>query len=630
MVIEPKINSIDMEKLNELYNERALKFAYDLKELKRKNRMVSAIRLILFLSAIAISIFISDYGIYSIMATFFIALIPFLILVKINVRYEKEINHLKALYEINKNEIEGLKGNISVFRNGKEYINYDHTFSYDLDIFGEGSIYQSINRSCTKGGADVLAESFKNPLQDKSKIFLKQQAIKELSEQLNWRQDFQATGNTVLESDEEQGSSSSWFSKNNLVFKNDSSFHEEIVNWVKTPFNFITIKLLSYLLILLPAVTLILFAFTVLGKFPFMGFIIWGLAMLSYVGYYIKKVSFIHNRIGKKVNILDKYGKLLKLIEHESYKSEYLLNLVKNTVVEGHSASTELNRLRKLVKALDNRANILFAFFANAFVLWDLQVVYRIEKWREKNQNNMVKWFDTIYKFDAVSSMATFTYNHPNYIIPEVKDGEFLLEIEKGGHPLLEDKVRIDNNFIMNGHGQISIITGANMAGKSTFLRTIGVNLVLAMTGNVVCAQKFSFVPIPIHTSVRTNDSLQKSESYFFAELKRLKSIIDRLEKGEKLFVIIDEMLRGTNSKDKHLGSEALTKQMIKLEASGLIATHDIALGELIQKYPQNIKNQRFEVEIEGGNLVFDYLLKSGISQNLNAVFLMKKMGIII
>jgi len=182
----------------------------------------------------------------------------------------------------------------------------------------------------------------------------------------------------------------------------------------------------------------------------------------------------------------------------------------------------------------------------------------------------------------------------------------------------------------MYGHSQINIITGANMAGKSTFLRTIGVNLVLAMTGNVVCAKGFSFVPISIHTSVRTNDSLQKSESYFFAELKRLKAIIDRLEKGEKLFVIVDEMLRGTNSKDKHLGSIALTKQMINLKASGLIATHDIALGELINTYPGNIKNQRFEVEIENNKLVFDYLLKSGISQNLNAVFLMKKMGIII
>jgi len=619
-----------MEKLINLYNSRLNTYNNQLKKLLSKNRVVSAIRLILFLSTFAISIFIGRFGIYPVMSTIFLALIPFLVLVKINVGYGKKIKHLKALIEINKNEIEALKGNISVFRNGKEYVNYEHCFSYDLDIFGEGSIYQSLNRSCTKGGADVLANSLKDPLQEKNKILLKQQAIKELSGQIDLRQNFQATGNTVLESDEEQTSSSAWFSKNNSVFKNDRSFHEEIINWINTPFNFITIKLLPYLLILLPLATLVLFAFTVLGKFPFMGFVVWALSMLAYVGYYIKKIAVIHNRIGKKVDILDKYGKLLYHIEKEQYKSEYLLGLVKNTEVNKLTASMELNKLKNLVKALDNRANILFAFFANAFILWDLQVVFKIEKWREKNQKNMAKWFDTIYKFDAISSMSTFAFNKPEFISPEIKEGDFTLEIKQAGHPLLDEKVRIDNDFTMDGHGQISIITGANMAGKSTFLRTIGVNLVLAMSGNMVCAKEFALSPIPIHTSVRTNDSLQKSESYFFAELKRLKSIIDRLENGEKLFVIVDEMLRGTNSKDKHLGSEALTKQMIKLGASGLIATHDIALGELAQIYPNNVKNQRFEVEIEDNKLVFDYLLKTGISQNLNAVFLMKKMGIII
>ncbi len=618
-----------MDELKILYSKRLTEFSNELKTLSGKNRMVSAARLIIFLSTITISYFISDFGIYPVIYTISLAFIPFLILIKINVWLSKKINHLKALIEINKNELEGLNGNTTVFKSGKEYINYDHAFSYDLDIFGEGSIYQSINRTCTKGGADALADAFKNPLLDKNQILLKQQAVNELLGQTDWRQNFQATGNTVLENEEEQSSSSSWFAKNNSVFKNDYSFHKEIVNWVNTPFSFVTIKLLPFLLIFLPSVALILLTLTALGKFPFMGMVIYGLAMLAFVGYYTKKISFIHNRIGKKVAILDKYGKLLKLIENEEFKANYLLNLLEKTQVVGNPASAELNRLKNLVKALDNRLNILFAFFANAFLLWDLQVVFRLEKWRKKNQKSMIKWFDTIYEFDAVSSMATFGFNHPNYIIPKVKEDDFSLEIKQGGHPLLNEKERIDNDFEMNGHAQIRIITGANMAGKSTFLRTIGVNLVLAMSGSMVCAKEFTFVPIPIHTSVRTNDSLQKSESYFFAELKRLKSIIDRLKTGEKLFVIVDEMLRGTNSKDKHLGSKALTEQMISLKASGLIATHDIALGELSKKYPNNIQNQRFEVEIENNKLVFDYLLKSGISQNLNAVFLMKKMGVI-
>ena len=618
-----------METLKDLYKERFNRFNGELKKLSAKNRVVSSLRLIIFLSTIVISYFISDYGIYAILLTVVLALIPFLFLVKVNVRNEQKINHLKALVEINKNETEGLKGNISVFRTGKEYIDYGHAFSYDLDIFGEASIYQSMNRTCTKGGADALATSFKNLLQDKQKIEEQQQAVNELSGKINWRQDFQATGNTVLESNEVPESSSSWFSRNNSSFKNDNSFHEEILDWANSGFEFISIKVLPVLLILLPALALILLTLTTLGMFPVMGFIVYGLAILSYVGFYTKKITFIHGRIGRKVNILDKYGKLLKLIEKEDYNSKFLLSLLNKTSVDKHTASEELNRLKNLVKALDNRMNILFALFANALLLWDLQVVYRLEKWRQKNQESMPEWFETIYRFDELSSKATFAFNHPKYIVPQIVEGNFSLKIKQGGHPLLDEKERVDNDFEMNGHAQIRIITGANMAGKSTFLRTIGVNLVLAMSGNVVCAKEFAFVPIPIHTSVRTNDSLQKSESYFFAELKRLKTIIDRLKTGEKLFVIVDEMLRGTNSKDKHLGSEALTKQMIDLKASGLIATHDIALGELTEKYPENIQNQRFEVETENDKLVFDYLLKPGISQNLNAVFLMKKMGVI-
>ena len=618
-----------MEKLKSLYNNRLTEFNEELKNVLNKNRLVSIIRLIIFLSAIAISIFISDYGIYAILFTVIISLIPFLILVKINVQNEKKISHLKALIEINKNEIEAISGNISVFKSGKEYIDYNHTFSYDLDIFGEGSIYQSLNRTCTRGGADKLSNSLKNSLQEKQQITQRQNAIKELSEKNNWRQNFQATGNTVLETNEEQSSSSSWFSKNNSNFKNDYSFHEEIINWVNLPFHFITIKILPFLLFLLPSIALLLLSLTILGIFPFMGLVVYALSMLVFVGYYVKKITFIHSRIGKKVNILEKYGKLLKLIESEEFKSEFLLNLVYSTKNSDKKASVELNNLKKLVKSLDNRLNILFAFFANAFLLWDLQVVFRLEKWRKNHQGSIEKWFSAIYEFDSLSSMATFSFNNPKFIFPEINEGDFSLKIKQGGHPLLSENVRIDNDFDMNGHAQVRIITGANMAGKSTFLRTIGVNMVLAMSGNVVCASEFSIVPIPIHTSVRTNDSLQKSESYFFAELKRLKSIIDRLKTGEKLFVIVDEMLRGTNSKDKHLGSEALTEQMISLKASGLIATHDIELGNLLNKYPNNIQNQRFEVEIENDKLAFDYLLKKGISQNLNAVFLMKKMGII-
>ena len=206
---------------------------------------------------------------------------------------------------------------------------------------------------------------------------------------------------------------------------------------------------------------------------------------------------------------------------------------------------------------------------------------------------------------------------------------DFILKIKEGGHPLISSKKMVSNDFSIEGLHKISIITGANMAGKSTFLRTVGINMILGAMGTPVCAKEMSFSPIQIFTSVRTNDSLQKNESYFYAELMRLKKITDSLKAGNKLFVIIDEMLRGTNSKDKHNGSYKLIKQLLKYKTAGLVATHDIQLGKLIEEHPNNISNKRFEVEIINDEVVFDYKIKDGISQNLNASFLMKKYGII-
>jgi DNA mismatch repair ATPase MutS len=218
--------------------------------------------------------------------------------------------------------------------------------------------------------------------------------------------------------------------------------------------------------------------------------------------------------------------------------------------------------------------------------------------------------------------------NNPEFVFPLINNNDFNMQMKDAGHPLLDYKTRVCNNFVIPEQKYAVIVTGANMAGKSTFLRTVGVNMVFAMMGSVVCASEFKMSPIGIFTSVRTNDSLQKSESYFYAELKRLKAIIDDLNADNKMFVIIDEMLRGTNSKDKHHGSVALTEQLLRLNAASIVATHDIMLGNLQNKYPNNVINKRFEVQIKDNKLDFDYKLQDGVSQSLNATFLMKKMGI--
>lgn len=244
-----------------------------------------------------------------------------------------------------------------------------------------------------------------------------------------------------------------------------------------------------------------------------------------------------------------------------------------------------------------------------------------------RNKENVASWFESLAQFDSLVSMANFAYNNPEYTYPEACDN-FVLEGKNLGHPMLNRSVCVRNDIDISHNPYFLVITGANMAGKSTYLRTVGINLVLACAGMPVCADSFRFYPYRLVTNLRTSDSLADNESYFFAELKRLKMIIDRLQSGEHLFIILDEILKGTNSEDKQKGSIALMKQLVSLNGNGIIATHDLILGNLEEEFPEAIKNYRFEADIEGEHLSFTYKMREGVAQNMNASFLMKKMGI--
>ncbi|MBQ5540620.1 MAG: hypothetical protein IIU03_10335, partial [Bacteroidales bacterium] len=238
-------------------------------------------------------------------------------------------------------------------------------------------------------------------------------------------------------------------------------------------------------------------------------------------------------------------------------------------------------------------------------------------------------WFSVIAEYDFLFSLATLKFNNPSWCFPKPKEEKFILNAKNAGHPLIKDELCVRNDIKFSDRNFLIILTGANMAGKSTYLRTIGTNLILSQLGAVVCAEDFEFSPVELYTSIRTSDSVQDNQSYFFAELKRLEQIVKRLENGETLFIIVDEMLRGTNSKDKHDGSEKFVKKLLNYNCYGIFATHDIDIGNIKNDFPQNVDTKCFEISFNGGELVFDYKIKDGISQNLNASFLMKKMGII-
>jgi DNA mismatch repair ATPase MutS len=339
-------------------------------------------------------------------------------------------------------------------------------------------------------------------------------------------------------------------------------------------------------------------------------------------------IERIYGLLGGKTQRLQQYARLFEKLEKETFQSEMIQQAVQTLTQGNRSAYAAVKKLSAITKVFDFRLNLLTGIFLNIFFLWDILQSIRVERWKKQHSAQLQGWLDALGQVDMLCSLAGFAFQHPEAVFPKPVKQEFIWNGQNLKHPFIPEKECVGNPVNITGEGKFLIITGANMAGKSTYLRTTGINLLLAMTGAPVLAKSLTFTPIQLFTGIKTSDSLQDGESYFFAELKRLKEIIVRLEKGEHLFIILDEILRGTNSKDKQKGSKALLRQLIRLKASGMIATHDLALGELAAEFPQNITNKRFEVEIKNNQLQFDYRLKDGIAENLNATFLMKKMGI--
>ena len=597
------------EKIQTEYKSRIILNSNILQSLKQQSIRVAWARGIVFLLGAIISIYLL-YQFWQMAVVFaFLSIIPFIYLLLKSIKLKNKIYYYSQLVEINKLEYDSLDWKYGKFRNGKHYIENDKSFLFDLDIFGEGSIFQYLNRSATSSGEKLLASWFLNSEKNKEEIEARQLAVVELTPLVDWRQDFLASGKLLDESISEK---------------------REISGWLHKEMFFSKIKFLSVMLKIIPLLSIALLVLTILGIVPFGIFILYLLLPLSIIGRYLKKINDEQRIVNYNYELLKKYARLLVKIEKGDFKSLRLGGFQYVLTKEKFSASEKVKELSKIISGLENRNNMLVGFLLDALLMWDLQYMIKLEKWRNENKNYFTEWVKIISEFDALSSLANYAYNNPAYVFPDVNTNKFQLQLVECGHPLIHEDQRVNNSFEYSDSTSFFIVTGANMAGKSTFLRTLGVNLILAMTGAPICAHRFSFSPIDIFTSMRTRDSLQKNESYFFAELSRLKELIDKLKAGKKLFIILDEVLKGTNSEDKRHGSVALLKQLVGIKTTGVIATHDVSLGQLEKDFPGIIVNKRFEVEIENNELVFDYKIKDGISQNLNATFLMKKMGITI
>lgn len=597
-----------MEKNPESTYQRLVdQYADNLKTLNNRIRRISILRISVFLLGILAIYLTANISAVWVTVTALIFAVSFVAIVIRHSLEHRKKEYAERLLLINENELSALRGKYGRFDDGAEFAASDHPFAEDLDVFGKGSIFQYLNRSATFTGKNRLADWFLRPALFVEPIMKRQHAISDMKDDIGWRQNFQSTGMSINESSEDKS---------------------DILAWLNQPayFNKPVYRLLLWIT---PAISILMLILLIMGTINFQIFILYMMLPLGVAFSFSKRVMSNHEQVSKKAELIKKYSRLMKLIEQGDFSSEELKNL-QNDLTGEYRSSAAVNELSKIIEAFDSRLNIFGWLFLNYFLLWDIMQARRLERWRKYYSRHVSGWFDIISEFDALNSLACFAFNHPGHHFPKPVSEQFILKAKGCGHPLIDPNVRVDNNIDFDGWKQYIIITGANMAGKSTYLRTVAINFLLAMTGAPVCAREFIFSPAGMFTSLRTRDNLLQSESYFFAELKRLKAIIDALEDGQKLFVILDEILKGTNSKDKQSGSKALLKQLIRYTSSGLIATHDLSLGELINEYPGNLRNMRFEVEIEDDELVFDYKLKEGISQNLNATFLMKKMGITI
>lgn len=571
--------------------------------MQNRSRIISWTRLFSFI-AMALTFYLGLTTIQNLLLLSLAFFIGFIILIILQQKAWAQLSYLQNRRKALEEEVAAMDHRY-VFPAGDQYIDPQHPYTYDLDIFGQSSLFAAINRTTTKGGSDRLANLLMNPELSPDVIMDRQTAIKELSEKPEWLLNFRVFG----------------MQKDNSSPSSDQLPFEVLKPLFLSPF-------FKVLIILTPVLSISMIALLSLGYIS-IGTFGWYLILpLAISGIYAGKILKTHSKVSRRSEILLSHSKRLILIEEESFRSTLLSDLQNSLNSDGVTAGKAIRQLSRIITSMDARLNWLMWIILNYLLLWDIRQMRRYELWQLGHQNHMPVWFNTLYEMEALASQAGFTITNPNFCFPVCSDEPLHVKATEAGHPLIDPTRRIDNPISIRGTGSFNIITGANMAGKSTYLRTTGINLILAMTGMPVCAASFTFYPAQVFTSLHTLDSLSSNKSYFFAELERLKMIIDRLQQGEQLYILLDEILKGTNSHDKQQGSKALLRQLTTHKASGLIATHDLDLGTLEQSYPNNIANYSFEAEITNNELSFSYKLQNGIARNMNATFLMKQMGI--
>jgi len=545
-----------------------------------------------------------SFSVIAAVVTLAAALILFTWLVMKYETTEKSRKRFLRLAEINSLELKCLDGDFSGFKTGEEYAERDHPYSYDLDVFGKASLFQFLCRTTSRPASDRLAEYLKQPAA-KEEILLRQKAVAELQPLTDWQQELMTLGYLNAGAGNDPAPLLQWLGSDDLFRKTG---REKIITGC---LSLIAIAAVITVIAGLPAAILA----------PVFG--------VNFVFYFtrFRKISKLQEKVSRSSDLLKAYSGIIKLLENRNFTSPLLQNL-QSGFRDEIAASDRIRQLSKLVGRLDYRLNVLVSVPLNLLFFTDIHFCLALERWKRDHASRIPGWFASMAEFEALASLANMAFNNPGWIYPQVTEDYFVFRAEDMGHPLIPAVRRISNGFATEGAGKAIIVTGSNMSGKSTFLRTCGVNAVLAFAGAPVCASAFTVSLVRLHSSMRISDSLEENISSFYAELRRLRAIIAGAESDPKVFLLLDEILRGTNSDDRYTGSVALIKQLTGYGAVAMVATHDLRLAGLEKELPQSIDNYHFDVKVNDEELFFDYRLTPGICSSFNASLLMKKMGI--
>jgi hypothetical protein len=602
---------------HDLYTERILARRADVKRLTDREKRISLGRIAAAFAAFGALFWIP-----------IVALLPAVWFVILVIAHERSIRERKraeralAWYEEGEHRILGTWAGRGV--SGDAYVQPHHLYASDLDLFGRGSLFELLCTARTRDGRALLASWLNQPATSVEEIRSRQEAVAELTPLDDFREELASAGAEVS-ADLDLAGLRAWSAAPRLLVSS-------VERWIALLLGGVGIVTFA---ITLPSLLARLAGWThpesaarlgAIGQIPIWPFLLVVAAQVAFAFRIGPRVGEVVHGVERAEESLALLARVVGVVERQTFASPRLVAVSDLLRKSGVTASEEVERLHKLVALLDSKRNQFFAPFA-ALMLWSTNIAFSLEAWRARAGKDIGRWIDGVAEAEALASFGTFSFEQPDLSVPAIVDGPARFQASSLGHPLIPAARRVTNDVAFGDGLSLLLVSGSNMSGKSTLMRSVGVSTVMALAGAPVCAKTLTVTPMAIGASIRIGDSLQEGASKFYAEILRIRDILNAAATGPLLF-LLDEVLAGTNSHDRRLGAEAIIKALVDRGAIGLVSTHDLVLARVADSLETRAKNVHFEDHLDDGKVVFDYRMRDGVVQKSNAVELMRSVGI--